>query len=94
MWTTPCDFAYILKIFSSSYPILKRRIAWVLGKLVREEIVVPNADVWNILLLLLSKQEAGSDQVVRFAAASALRECVDVSTEYSNFDVVAQVLYY
>ncbi|KAL5527437.1 hypothetical protein ACEPAG_6228 [Sanghuangporus baumii] len=60
-----------------NYPILKRRIAWVLGKLVSDECVNPNTDIWIILVYLLGGQVPGSDQVVRFAASDSLKECID-----------------
>ncbi|KAI5123421.1 hypothetical protein M0805_006126 [Coniferiporia weirii] len=60
-----------------NYPIIKRRIAWVLGKWVSDECGLPSSDVWNILIHLLSDRGQGSDAVVRFTAAVALRECVD-----------------
>lgn len=66
---------------SHSFPILKRRIAWVLGKLVGEEAIqASNSIVWEILTHLLSDRGVGSDAVVRFSAAAALKECVDVRT--------------
>ena len=35
--------------------------------------------IWEILVHLLQDRGPGSDTVVRLTAASALRECVDVS---------------
>ncbi|EJD01395.1 ARM repeat-containing protein [Fomitiporia mediterranea MF3/22] len=60
-----------------NFPILKRRIAWLLGKLVSDECIQPGNNIWHILIHLLTNREPGSDQVVRFTAASSLRECVD-----------------
>jgi hypothetical protein len=62
-----------------SYPIIKRRIAWLLGKLVSEQCSAPNnPKVWETLVHLLRDRGAGSDAVVRLTAATALRECVNV----------------
>jgi len=62
-----------------SYPIIKRRIAWLLGKLVSEQCSAPNnPKVWETLVHLLSDRGSGSDAVVRLTAATALRECVNV----------------
>lgn len=61
---------------------MKRRIAWVIGKLVTTECVEPNAAIWNILLHLLSDRGQGTDRVVRFTAAGTLRECVDVNQTF------------
>ncbi|KAH8118388.1 ARM repeat-containing protein [Phellopilus nigrolimitatus] len=60
-----------------NFPIIKRRIAWVLGKWVSDECAPPNEDIWNILIHLLRDRGPGTDPVVRFTAAGALRECVD-----------------
>ncbi|KAF8974448.1 armadillo-type protein [Flammula alnicola] len=58
-----------------SYPIIKRRIAWLIGKW-----------MWEILVHLLQDRGSGSDAVVRLTAASALRECVDaVSFDANTF---------
>jgi hypothetical protein len=62
-----------------SYPIIKRRIAWLLGKLVSEQCCAPNNPrVWETLVHLLRDRGSGSDAVVRLTAATALRECVNV----------------
>ncbi|KAF7355443.1 Importin N-terminal domain-containing protein [Mycena sanguinolenta] len=59
---------------NQSYPIIKRRIAWLLGKWASESCISPtNNLVWEILILLLKD----SDSVVRFTAAISLRECID-----------------
>ena len=39
----------------------------------------PSPDSWEILMHLLSDRGPGTDAVVRFTAASALKDCVDVS---------------
>ncbi|KAJ7781094.1 armadillo-type protein [Mycena metata] len=60
------------------YPIIKRRIAWLIGKLVSDSCVLPTNDfVWKILIHLLKDREPGTDAVVRLTAALALRECID-----------------
>jgi len=60
-------------------PILKRRIAWVLGKWMSEQCVDPNNPlIWRILVHLLGDRQPGTDTVVRLTAAVALREGVDV----------------
>ncbi|KAK7470477.1 hypothetical protein VKT23_001903 [Stygiomarasmius scandens] len=59
-------------------PILKRRIAWVLGKWMSEQCVDPNNPlIWRILVHLLGDRQPGTDTVVRLTAAVALREGVD-----------------
>ncbi|TBU32713.1 ARM repeat-containing protein [Dichomitus squalens] len=61
-----------------SYPIVKRRIAWLLGKLVADECLTANNPIlWQVLVHLLRDQGPGSDAVVRLTAAIAIRECVD-----------------
>ena len=58
---------------------MKRRIAWLLGKLVADECLMANNTVlWQVLVHLLQDQGPGSDAVVRLTAAIAIRECVDV----------------
>ena len=64
----------------SSFPILKRRIAWLIGKWVSNEGTTPNSPlIWEVLLYLLQDRGPGTDSVVRLTAAVAIRECVDVS---------------
>ncbi|KAF8623412.1 hypothetical protein AX15_006355 [Amanita polypyramis BW_CC] len=66
------------------YPIIKRRIAWLLGKWVSESCYTPNdSKIWEILVHLLRDRGAGTDTVVRLTAAIAVRECVDTV----DFDV-------
>ncbi|KAM5532278.1 hypothetical protein V8D89_014036 [Ganoderma adspersum] len=61
-----------------SYPIVKRRIAWLLGKLILDEcLTANNATLWRVLVHLLQDQGPGSDAVVRLTAAINIRECVD-----------------
>ncbi|KAF9476494.1 ARM repeat-containing protein [Pholiota conissans] len=60
------------------YPIIKRRIAWLIGRWVSEECTSPNnPKMWEILVHLLQDHGTGSDAVVRLTAAASLRECVD-----------------
>jgi len=62
-----------------SYPIIKRRIAWLVGKWIADSCSSPNnPKVWQILVHLLQDRGPGTDAVVRLTAAVALRECVDV----------------
>ncbi|KAL1944202.1 hypothetical protein VTO73DRAFT_3387 [Trametes versicolor] len=66
------------QVTDHSYAIVKRRIAWLLGKLVSDEcIAANNAKLWQVLVHLLQDQGPGSDAVVRLTAAIAIRECVD-----------------
>ncbi|KAI0750869.1 ARM repeat-containing protein [Daedaleopsis nitida] len=61
-----------------SYPIVKRRIAWLLGKLVADECLHASIpQLWQVLVHLLQDEGPGSDAVVRLTAAIAIRECVD-----------------
>ncbi|EPQ59406.1 ARM repeat-containing protein [Gloeophyllum trabeum ATCC 11539] len=61
-----------------SYPIIKRRIAWVIGKWVSDSCASPkNPTIWQVLVHLLQDRGPGSDAVVRLTAVAALRECVD-----------------
>nr|GAT59975.1 predicted protein [Mycena chlorophos] len=62
-----------------TYPIIKRRIAWLLGKLISADscVSVNNPLLWQIFVHLLRDTGPGSDVVVRLTAALALRECVD-----------------
>lgn len=74
----PCD-NYLFLDHLSRYPIVKRRIAWLLGKLVADEcLFANNPKLWQILVHLLQDQGPGSDAVVRLTAAIAMRDCVDV----------------
>lgn len=69
-----------------NYRIIKRRIAWVIGKWIMEECSPSsNPKVWEILLHLLTDTSAGTDTVVRYSAATALSQCVNVSVVVSCF---------
>ncbi|KDQ29318.1 hypothetical protein PLEOSDRAFT_1038626 [Pleurotus ostreatus PC15] len=60
------------------YPIIKRRIAWLIGKWVHDSCTSPNNPIiWRILIHLLQDRGPGTDAVVRLTAAIALGECVD-----------------
>jgi len=62
------------------YTIIKRRLAWLIGKWISEECGTPNdPKLWDVLSFLLSHE---ADTVVRLTAAAALRECVGVSVTY------------
>ncbi|KIO12672.1 hypothetical protein M404DRAFT_959382 [Pisolithus tinctorius Marx 270] len=67
-----------------NFPIIKRRIAWLIGKWIGD-IGTPAADpiVWEVLIHLLGDRGDGTDAVVRFTAANAIRECVDTA----SFDI-------
>ncbi|KAJ6539488.1 armadillo-type protein [Mycena capillaripes] len=72
------------------YPIIKRRIAWLLGKWVSETSTSPPNDlVWQILIYLLKDRKPGTDTVVRLTAAISLRECIDTL----EFDINAFAQY-
>ncbi|KAF8639750.1 hypothetical protein AX17_001012 [Amanita inopinata Kibby_2008] len=61
-----------------NYPIIKRRIAWLLGKWVSESCASPkDPTIWEILVHLLKDRNPGTDAVVRLTASIALRECID-----------------
>lgn len=66
----------------SSYRILKRRIAWMLGKSAPEEElargVEPSTKIWELLGYLIQDQTGSSDVAVRLSAALAIRERADV----------------
>ncbi|KAI0650678.1 ARM repeat-containing protein [Trametes meyenii] len=67
-----------VQVTDHSYAIVKRRIAWLLGKLVSDECLnADNVKLWQVLVHLLQDEGPGSDAVVRLTAAIALRECVD-----------------
>ncbi|KAF8746019.1 hypothetical protein AX14_004306 [Amanita brunnescens Koide BX004] len=69
---------------SPMYPIIKRRIAWLVGKWVSESCYTSkDSKIWEILVHLLQDRDVGTDTVVRLTAAMALRECVDTV----DFDV-------
>ncbi len=65
-----------------SFPIIKRRIAWLIGKWISSECSTPNNPrVWEVLVYLLQDRGSGTDAVVRLTAAVALQECVDVCSQ-------------
>ena len=81
----PCFSIPIMSINPShmpviSYPIIKRRIAWLIGKWVSN--MCARADspaIWEVLVHLLRDRGPGTDAVVRFTAATVVKICVDVS---------------
>ena len=69
-----------------SYPIIKRRIAWLIGKWVSNMCVPADSfAIWDVLVYLLQDRGAGTDAVVRLTAAMVLRECIDASSLYLYF---------
>lgn len=76
----------------ASYPIIKRRIAWLIGKWISNECSSPNnPTVWEILVYLMQDRGPGTDAVVRLTAAITLKECVDVRL-YSQGYVACQLM--
>ncbi|KAJ2920088.1 hypothetical protein MD484_g369, partial [Candolleomyces efflorescens] len=64
--------------FIVRFPIIKRRIAWLIGKWVSDQCSSPNNPrIWEILVHLLKDRSTGTDTVVRLTAAKAVKECVD-----------------
>jgi len=64
----------------NSFRIVKRRIAWIVGKWHVNQIQGSSkTQVWEVLRHLIKDRGASSDPVVRLSAAEALRECVDVT---------------
>jgi len=62
-----------------SYPIIKRRIAWLIAKWVSEDCASPdNPLIWDVLVHLLGDRSPSTDTVVRLTAATALKDCIDV----------------
>ncbi|KAJ7590824.1 armadillo-type protein [Mycena floridula] len=60
-----------------NFPIIKRRIAWLIGKWVLEGCAAPNNPlVWETLGYLMTDRQQGTDVVVRLTAAVAMGECV------------------
>ncbi|THH15375.1 hypothetical protein EW146_g5093 [Bondarzewia mesenterica] len=78
------DFAQWLNVASTEvhstntdFLIIKRRIAWLIGKWVGEKCAMPNdIRVWQILLHLLADRGTGTE-VVRLTAAAAVKDCVN-----------------
>lgn len=63
-----------------TYRIIKRRIAWLFGKWFSVNTISSSkARVYEVLVQLMQAQGEGSDAVVRLTAATALRDCIDVS---------------
>ncbi|KIM90936.1 hypothetical protein PILCRDRAFT_1173 [Piloderma croceum F 1598] len=61
-----------------NFPIIKRRIAWLMGQWIGNDCSpANNPRVWDVLVHLLQDRGPGTDAVVRLTAAVALRECVD-----------------
>ncbi|KAH7916807.1 ARM repeat-containing protein [Hygrophoropsis aurantiaca] len=75
-----------------NFPIIKRRIAWLIGKWVGD-MCSPASDpnIWEVLIHLLRDRGPGTDSVVRLTAATAIRECVD--TNDFDADVFAPYLH-
>jgi len=72
---SPLDTSY----FPSSYPIVKRRIAWLIGKWISDMCSpADSSTIWEVLVHLLRDRGHGTDAVVRLTAAVALKECIDV----------------
>lgn len=65
------------------YRLVKRRIAWLLGKWHADDSgqVQTNPLVWQILLALLTDRSPASDLVVRLSASAALYQCLEVKLE-------------
>ena len=73
------DLSFLPSTNSYSYPIIKRRIAWLIGKWVSEDCASPdNPLIWDILVHLLGNRSPSTDTVVRLTAATALKDCIDV----------------
>ncbi|KAG8903449.1 hypothetical protein FRB99_003271 [Tulasnella sp. 403] len=64
---------------SPQYRLMKRRIAWLLGKWHFDDTrsLAVNKKVWEILLAFLTDRSEGSDSVVRLTSVVALYECVE-----------------
>ncbi|KAJ3559178.1 hypothetical protein NM688_g492 [Phlebia brevispora] len=68
------------------YPLIKRRIAWLIGKWMASDCASPNnPKVWELIVWLLKDRGPGTDAVVRLTAAVALKECLDTV----SFDIEA-----
>ncbi|KAG6854858.1 hypothetical protein C0991_012048 [Blastosporella zonata] len=60
------------------FPIIKRRIAWLIGKWVSDASATPNnPKLWEILVHLLKDRGPGTDYVVRLTTVVAIKECLD-----------------
>ncbi|KAG6821587.1 hypothetical protein H0H93_000096 [Arthromyces matolae] len=70
--------AFEAQITNPKYPLIKRRIAWLIGKWVSEECTTPNnPKIWEVLVHLLKDRRQGTDYVVRLTAVMAIKECLD-----------------
>lgn len=70
----------IYQLITLSFPIIKRRIAWLIGQWVHNGCAsADNPRIWDVLVHLLKDRGPGADAVVRFTAATAMKECVEVS---------------
>lgn len=65
------------------YPLIKRRIAWLVGKWTMVDEGTIDGQVWELLVWLLQDRGPGTDAVVRLTAAVALKECLDVCDSHS-----------
>lgn len=73
------QFSFIYA-FAFSFSIIKRRIAWVIGKWISSRCSpANNSKIWDVLVHLLMDRGTRTDAVVRLTAAISLKECVDVS---------------
>jgi hypothetical protein len=64
---------------TGSYLIIKRRIAWLLGRWMMEGTMAPQETlVWDILIYLLSDSNVQGSEVVRLTASTAIQQSVDV----------------
>jgi hypothetical protein len=69
------------------YRILKRRIAWLIGRWVHaSDDMKPSQLVWQILTGLLSGQAGNTDTVVQLSVIVALKQCVDVGAVFLMID--------
>ncbi|KAG5650759.1 hypothetical protein H0H81_011150 [Sphagnurus paluster] len=69
-----------------TYPIIKRRIAWLIGKWVADSCTSPNNPrIWDVLVHLLKDRGPGTDYVVRLTAAVALKDCLDTLEFEASF---------
>ncbi|KIY49344.1 ARM repeat-containing protein [Fistulina hepatica ATCC 64428] len=76
-----------------NYPIIKRRIAWLIGQWTSTSSTTPNNPLlWETLVYLLRDRGLGSDLAVRLTAAISLRECVDAQTLAPYLSTVVQEL--
>lgn len=71
-----------------SYLIIKRRVAWLIGKWIGENCApLDDPQIWQILVYLLTDKGEGTE-VIRLTTAGAIKECVDVSTFVSHWSHV------